>query len=109
MDVRTSESVKRVKERFHQTIKGVPPHQKQRWYFGGRLLPDRARIEDCKIPGNCVVQVGDFDDGGDDVNMMMTTTTAQLIIPLFCRSSYHISRLRARNQALKALHPLKTP
>lgn len=37
-------------------LQGVEPRE-QRWYFGGRLLNDKTKIEDLKLQNGFVVQV----------------------------------------------------
>uniref|UniRef100_A0A915HKH9 Ubiquitin-like domain-containing protein n=1 Tax=Romanomermis culicivorax TaxID=13658 RepID=A0A915HKH9_ROMCU len=39
------------------TCSTVPPVDRQRWIFGGRILSDKSRLSEYKIPNNCVVQV----------------------------------------------------
>ncbi len=55
MVVRTTDTVLKVKKQIH-TQEGVDP-PRQRWYFSGRLLHDKLRIEEAKIPKGYVVQV----------------------------------------------------
>lgn len=51
----TKESVLHAKHRLAQN-QGLEA-QDQRWYFGGRLLPDKMRIEDAKLQPGFVIQV----------------------------------------------------
>lgn len=53
--VRTTDTVYKVK-RILQEKEGVEA-ERQRWFFGGKLLNDKLRIEDAKIPKGFVVQV----------------------------------------------------
>lgn len=53
--VRTTDTVSAVKEQLCNE-EGIEA-SKQRWYFSGRLLKDRMRIEEAKIPKGFVVQV----------------------------------------------------
>lgn len=53
--VRTSDTVMKLKLRLSEE-EGVPP-SRQRWFYSGRLLSDKIRIEDAKIPKNNVIQV----------------------------------------------------
>ena len=53
--VRSTDSVLKVK-RLLQASDGIEA-ARQRWYFSGRLLPDKLRIEDAKIPKGFIVQV----------------------------------------------------
>ena len=55
MTVRSTETVHQVKKRLLTQL-GVEP-ARQRWYFAGKLLTDKTRIEDVKIPKGYVVQV----------------------------------------------------
>lgn len=53
--VRTTDTVSKVKRMLHEK-EGVEP-ERQRWFFGGKLLNDKLRIEDARIPKGFVVQV----------------------------------------------------
>ncbi|XP_015912201.1 ubiquitin domain-containing protein 2 [Parasteatoda tepidariorum] len=53
--VRTGETVLAGKKRL-QNIEAVDP-ARQRWYFGGRLLHDKMKIEEAKLQSGFVVQV----------------------------------------------------
>ena len=60
--VNTNETVMAAKKRLYtkqQEIGGggsVPEPARQRWYFAGKLLGDKTRIGDAKIPAGYVVQ-----------------------------------------------------
>jgi hypothetical protein len=53
--VRSTDTVSRVKRRLHAEEGIEPSHQ--RWFFSGRLLSNKMRIEEAKIPKGFVVQV----------------------------------------------------
>ncbi|XP_076470374.1 ubiquitin domain-containing protein 1-like [Babylonia areolata] len=53
--VRTTDTVHKVK-RLLQEKEGVEP-ERQRWFFSGKMLNDKLRIEDAHIPKGFVVQV----------------------------------------------------
>lgn len=53
--VRTTDSVLKVKRQIHSE-EGIES-SRQRWYFSGKLLQDKVKIEDAKIPKGFVVQV----------------------------------------------------
>ena len=55
MTVRSTDSVLKVKRQL-QALDGIEA-SRQRWYFSGRLLPDKLHIEDAKIPKGFIVQV----------------------------------------------------
>ncbi|RWS30716.1 ubiquitin domain-containing protein 2-like protein [Leptotrombidium deliense] len=55
MSVFSKETVLSAKRKL-ATIEGIEP-QKQRWFFGGRLLSDKMKIEDAKLQNGFVVQV----------------------------------------------------
>ncbi|XP_070539632.1 ubiquitin domain-containing protein 2-like [Ptychodera flava] len=55
MTVRSTETVQQVKRRIH-TEEGIEP-SRQRWFFSGRLLNDKTKIEEAKIPKGFIVQV----------------------------------------------------
>ncbi|XP_005100742.1 ubiquitin domain-containing protein 2 [Aplysia californica] len=56
LQVSSTDSVLKLKKRIAEMQVGVEP-QRQRWFYAGRLLNDKLRIEDAKIPKNHVVQV----------------------------------------------------
>ena len=58
LQVSSTDSVLKLKKRIAdmQEGVGVEPH-KQRWFYAGRLLNDKLRMEDAGIPRNHVVQV----------------------------------------------------
>lgn len=53
--VRSTDTVFQIKKRLLKE-EGVDPTQ-QRWYFSGKLLPNKTRIEDANIPKGFIVQV----------------------------------------------------
>lgn len=53
--IRTGETVLTSKKRL-QVVEGIDP-TRQRWYFGGRLLHDKMKIEEAKLQSGFVVQV----------------------------------------------------
>lgn len=53
--VRTTDTVMKLKKRIGDE-QGIDP-SKQRWFFSGRLLNDKLRVVDAKIPKGYVVQV----------------------------------------------------
>lgn len=53
--VRTTDTVWKVKKRIFEE-EGIDP-SRQRWFFSGRLLSDKMKIEDTKISKGFVVQV----------------------------------------------------
>ncbi|XP_064600098.1 ubiquitin domain-containing protein 1-like isoform X1 [Liolophura sinensis] len=53
--VRTTDTVMKLKKRIGDE-QGIEP-SKQRWFFSGRLLNDKLRVVDAKIPKGYVVQV----------------------------------------------------
>ncbi len=55
LTVRTTETVYQVKRRLHAEHNIEP--SRQRWFFSGKLLTDKTKIEDAKIPKGFVVQV----------------------------------------------------
>ncbi|XP_002735307.1 ubiquitin domain-containing protein 2-like [Saccoglossus kowalevskii] len=55
MTVRTTDTVLQVKRKIH-TEEGIEP-SRQRWFFSGRLLNDKTKIEDAKIPKGFIVQI----------------------------------------------------
>lgn len=56
MGVFSKESVLSAKRRLSQ-MHGLPEPKDQRWYFGGRLLNDKLKMEDIKLQPAFVVQV----------------------------------------------------
>lgn len=56
LQVCSTDTVLKVKRRLSELHVGVEPEH-QRWFYSGRLLSDKLRIEDAKIPKNHVVQV----------------------------------------------------
>lgn len=56
MGVFSKESVLSAKRRLTQ-MHGLSEPKDQRWYFGGRLLNDKLKIEDIKLQPGFVVQV----------------------------------------------------
>lgn len=56
LQVCSTDTVLKVKKHIAEMQVGVEPHR-QRWFYAGRLLNDKLRIEDTKIPKNHVVQV----------------------------------------------------
>ncbi|OWA53207.1 putative Ubiquitin domain-containing protein 2 [Hypsibius exemplaris] len=52
----TEETVLTLKKRVCQQVKSVDPLD-QRWFFGGKLLPDRARLSEFKIRPGYVIQI----------------------------------------------------
>lgn len=55
MAVRTGETVWSAKRRL-QALEGIDP-SRQRWFFGGRLLGDKLKIEEIKLQTGFVIQV----------------------------------------------------
>lgn len=55
MVVHSTDTVFQIKKRLLKE-EGVDPSQ-QRWYFSGKLLPNKTRIEDANIPKGFIVQV----------------------------------------------------
>ena len=55
LNVRTTDTVLKVKKQIQAEY--GPEVSRQRWYFSGRLLHDKMRIEEAKIPKSYVVQV----------------------------------------------------
>lgn len=53
--VRSMDTVYHMKRRLH-TVEGVDPSS-QRWFFSGRPLADKMKLEELKIPRDYVVQV----------------------------------------------------
>lgn len=56
LQVYSTDTVLKVKKRISEMHVGVDP-ERQRWFYAGRMLSDKLRIEDAKIPKNHVVQV----------------------------------------------------
>lgn len=55
LTVRTTETVYQIKRRLHSEH-GIEPGR-QRWFFSGKLLTDKTKIENANIPKGFVVQV----------------------------------------------------
>ena len=55
LHVRTTDSVIKLKNRIFEECEIEPSRQK--FFFSGRLLSDKLRVEDAKIPRNFVIQV----------------------------------------------------
>jgi len=55
LTVRTADTILVAKRRLQVSTNIPPTHQ--RWFYGGKLLNDKTRIEDVKIPPGYVVQV----------------------------------------------------
>ena len=55
LTVRTTDSVYKVKKMIHEREGIDPSHQK--WCFGGRILSDKLKLEEAKLPKGCLVQV----------------------------------------------------
>ncbi|XP_060063592.1 ubiquitin domain-containing protein 2-like [Ylistrum balloti] len=53
--VRTTDTVLKLKNRIFDETEVEPA--RQRWFFAGRMLSDKLRIEDIKIPKSYVIQV----------------------------------------------------
>lgn len=53
--VRSVDSVLCAKRKL-QALEGIDPSF-QRWFFGGKLLNDKMKVEEAKIPAGFVVQV----------------------------------------------------
>lgn len=53
--VRTTDTVLKLKRRIFE--KEGPDPAEQRWFFSGRLLNDKTKIGDMKIPKSYVIQV----------------------------------------------------
>ena len=81
---------------------GVEPHR-QRWFYAGRMLNDKLRMEDAKIPRNHVVQVivSEIKDSWDVLSylwvnkwgMNMSTKKFQVDILLgICHNWHYIQR-----------------
>lgn len=56
LQVCSTDTIIKVKKVIAEMQVGVEPHR-QRWFYAGRMLNDKLRIEDVKIPKNHVVQV----------------------------------------------------
>ena len=57
MGVFTKETVLMSKRRLANMEQSVLEARNQRWYFGGRLLHDRMKIEEIKLQAGFVIQV----------------------------------------------------
>ncbi|KRY00856.1 Ubiquitin domain-containing protein 1 [Trichinella pseudospiralis] len=55
--LKSTDSVLKAKNLLYSLIPDLPPPEKQRWFFGGKMLHDRALIKNCKIPPMFVIQV----------------------------------------------------
>ena len=55
LTVRSTDSVIKIKRQIN-VEEGIDP-SRQRWFFGGKLLNDKMRIEEARIPKGYVVQV----------------------------------------------------
>ena len=55
LKVRTTDTVLKIKKRLFELEKVDP--SRQRWFFAGKMLNDKLRIEDVKIPKGFVIQV----------------------------------------------------
>ncbi|XP_071948240.1 ubiquitin domain-containing protein 2-like isoform X1 [Antedon mediterranea] len=55
LSVRSTDTVLHVKRRLQQT-EGIDPHH-QRWFYSGKLLTDKIKIEEIKIPKGFIIQV----------------------------------------------------
>ena len=53
--VRTTDTVHKIKRMLGEREKVEP--SRQRWFFGGKLMNDKLRIEDAHIPKGFIVQV----------------------------------------------------
>ena len=56
LQVSSNDSVLKLKKRIAEMQVGVEPHR-QRWFYAGKILNDKLRIEDAHIHRNHVVQV----------------------------------------------------
>ncbi|GAU95919.1 hypothetical protein RvY_07442 [Ramazzottius varieornatus] len=54
--INTEETVGTLKKRVFQDIRNIDVAD-QRWFFGGKLLPDRARLSDYKVKPGFVIQI----------------------------------------------------
>ncbi len=65
MVVRANDSVARAKHRLFREGGAVPEPARQRWFYGGKLLRDKAKFSELGIPSGhviqCVVHQLDFD------------------------------------------------
>lgn len=55
LKVRTTDTVMKIKKKIFELEKIEPSRQK--WFFSGKILSDKLKIEDAKIPKGYVVQV----------------------------------------------------
>ena len=78
--VRTTDTILKLKKRICDEM-GIEP-QRQRWFFAGRLLGDKLRVEDTKIPKNYVVQVIVSPESGD--NATWWKSFVYFILIIFC-------------------------
>uniref|UniRef100_A0A5S6QRT0 Ubiquitin-like domain-containing protein n=1 Tax=Trichuris muris TaxID=70415 RepID=A0A5S6QRT0_TRIMR len=58
--LKNSDSVSKAKQRLRQLLPELPVPREQRWFFGGKMLSDRALVRDCNIPPGFVIQVDAF-------------------------------------------------
>lgn len=54
--INTEETVGTLKKRVFQDVRNIDAND-QRWFFGGKLLPDRARLSDYKVRPGYVIQI----------------------------------------------------
>jgi len=83
VDCHSKETVHVVKQRLHQTmIDTIPVANQQRWFYGGRILLDKMRIGDCRIPQNFVIQVvvnnNNSNSNGKSLNLNSNQETTKL-------------------------------
>lgn len=76
--VRTTDTILKLKKRICDEM-GIEP-QRQRWFFAGRLLGDKLRVEDTKIPKNYVVQVIVSPESGDNATWWQSFVNFILLI-----------------------------
>ena len=55
LKVRTTDTVMKIKKKLFELEKIEPSRQK--WFFAGKILSDKLKMEDAKIPKGYVVQV----------------------------------------------------
>ena len=55
LKVRTTDTVMKIKKKLFEVEKIEPSRQK--WFFAGKILSDKLKMEDAKIPKGYVVQV----------------------------------------------------
>jgi len=66
MKVRTTDSVLKIKKRLFETEKIEP--SRQRFFYAGKMLNDKLKLEDVKIPKGNVVQVIVSPGEGEEVS-----------------------------------------